>query len=176
MPGERHVPDDHAQARGHSDVASLERRSSAAAPLASVDELRAYREKLTQYETATAEVRRAIDKIERPILLRTAGGEGFAKFTPELQAMIAKPPYDRSPYEYQIAELALRQMPFDLKKFETKLDDELKTQLGDLTKPPLTAIGSAMNEMTSPLYGADAYLDKPFEFTELERQIAAQLA
>jgi DNA-binding response OmpR family regulator len=40
----------------------------------------------------------------------------------------------------------------------------------------LTAIGSAMNEMTSPLYGANAYLDKPFEFTELERQIAAQLA
>jgi DNA-binding response OmpR family regulator len=39
----------------------------------------------------------------------------------------------------------------------------------------LTAIGSAMNEMTSPLYGADAYLDKPFEFTDLEAQIAKQL-
>ena len=104
------------------------------APLASIDELRAYRGKLTQYETATADVRRAIDEIERPILLRTAGGEGFSKFTPELQAMIAKPDYDRSPYEHQIAELAMRQMPFDRKKFETKLDDKLKTQLGDLAK------------------------------------------
>lgn len=32
----------------------------------------------------------------------------------------------------------------------------------------LTAIGPQMNEITSPLYGADAYLDKPFEFRELE--------
>ncbi|GAB4512475.1 MAG: hypothetical protein Tsb0020_30500 [Haliangiales bacterium] len=35
----------------------------------------------------------------------------------------------------------------------------------------LTAIGSQMNEMTSPLYGVDAYLDKPFQFGELEAQI-----
>ena len=36
----------------------------------------------------------------------------------------------------------------------------------------LTAIGKEINEMTSPLYGVDAYLDKPFEFRELERIIA----
>jgi DNA-binding response OmpR family regulator len=35
----------------------------------------------------------------------------------------------------------------------------------------LTAIGESINEMTSPLYGADAYLDKPFDFGELERTI-----
>ncbi len=39
----------------------------------------------------------------------------------------------------------------------------------------LTAIGGAVNEMTSPLYGADAYLDKPFELKELERTIAELL-
>ncbi len=32
----------------------------------------------------------------------------------------------------------------------------------------LTAIGEQVNEMTSPLYGADAHIDKPFEFAELE--------
>lgn len=32
----------------------------------------------------------------------------------------------------------------------------------------LTAIGPQVNEMTSPLYGADAHIDKPFEFKELE--------
>ncbi len=37
----------------------------------------------------------------------------------------------------------------------------------------LTAIGEQMNEMTSPLYGADAYFDKPFDFGELETAIAA---
>lgn len=31
----------------------------------------------------------------------------------------------------------------------------------------LTGIGQRMNEMTSPLYGADAYMDKPFDVDEL---------
>jgi DNA-binding response OmpR family regulator len=35
----------------------------------------------------------------------------------------------------------------------------------------LTAIGERVNEMTSPLYGADAYVDKPFDFTDLEAKI-----
>ena len=36
----------------------------------------------------------------------------------------------------------------------------------------LTAIGESINEMTSPLYGADAYLDKPFDFNDLEKAIS----
>jgi len=39
----------------------------------------------------------------------------------------------------------------------------------------LTAIGEKMNEITSPLYGVDDYLDKPFEFAELDRKIKAVL-
>src|SRR5262245_50536161 len=35
----------------------------------------------------------------------------------------------------------------------------------------LTGIGETLNEMTSPLYGADAYIDKPFEFSDLDRKI-----
>ena len=35
----------------------------------------------------------------------------------------------------------------------------------------LTGIGERLNEMTSPLYGADAYLDKPFEFADLDELI-----
>lgn len=31
----------------------------------------------------------------------------------------------------------------------------------------LTGIGESLNEMTSPLYGADDHLDKPFDFAEL---------
>jgi DNA-binding response OmpR family regulator len=42
----------------------------------------------------------------------------------------------------------------------------------------LTAIGRTVNEMTSPLYGADAALDKPFDVSELvetmERVLAAR--
>ncbi|MEO6951913.1 MAG: response regulator [Polyangia bacterium] len=40
----------------------------------------------------------------------------------------------------------------------------------------LTAIGERVNEMTSPLYGADDYCDKPFDFADLEKKIRAVLA
>lgn len=39
----------------------------------------------------------------------------------------------------------------------------------------LTAIGEKVNEMTSPLYGADDFVDKPFEFADLESKIARVL-
>ena len=39
----------------------------------------------------------------------------------------------------------------------------------------LTGIGEALNEMTSPLYGADAHVDKPFEFADLDRKITQTL-
>ena len=35
----------------------------------------------------------------------------------------------------------------------------------------VTAIGEQVNELTSPLYGADAHIDKPFEFERLEKVI-----
>jgi DNA-binding response OmpR family regulator len=35
----------------------------------------------------------------------------------------------------------------------------------------LTGIGENLNQMTSPLYGADAYIDKPFEFGDLDRKV-----
>jgi DNA-binding response OmpR family regulator len=40
----------------------------------------------------------------------------------------------------------------------------------------LTGIGENLNEMTSPLYGADAHLDKPFDFGDLDEAIEATLA
>ena len=40
----------------------------------------------------------------------------------------------------------------------------------------LTGIGEHLNEMTSPLYGADAYVDKPFEFSVLDGKINETLS
>lgn len=40
----------------------------------------------------------------------------------------------------------------------------------------LTAIGEALNALTSPLYGADEKLDKPFEFGDLDAKIKKVLA
>jgi DNA-binding response OmpR family regulator len=39
----------------------------------------------------------------------------------------------------------------------------------------LTGIGENLNQMTSPLYGADAYLDKPFDFSELDEKVKEAL-
>ena len=40
----------------------------------------------------------------------------------------------------------------------------------------VSAIGEKTNEITAPIYGADAHVDKPFEFEHLERVIAQLLA
>jgi CheY-like chemotaxis protein len=40
----------------------------------------------------------------------------------------------------------------------------------------LTGIGEHLNAMTSPLYGADAYVDKPFDFRDLDAKVADSLA
>jgi DNA-binding response OmpR family regulator len=39
----------------------------------------------------------------------------------------------------------------------------------------LTGIGENLNQMTSPLYGADDYIDKPFEFNELDSKVKTAL-
>ena len=43
--------------------------------------------------------------------------------------------------------------------------------LKDIGVIMLTGIGTQMNDMTSPLYGADAHLDKPFDPAELDRVV-----
>jgi CheY-like chemotaxis protein len=40
----------------------------------------------------------------------------------------------------------------------------------------LTGIGERTNEMTSPLFGADTHIDKPFEFDDLDARIGEALA
>jgi DNA-binding response OmpR family regulator len=40
----------------------------------------------------------------------------------------------------------------------------------------LTGIGERLNEMTSPLYGADGFLDKPFELDDLADKVREVLS
>ncbi len=51
-------------------------------------------------------------------------------------------------------------------------DDEL----ADTAVIVLTGIGEQLNSLTSPLYGADASIDKPFEFPELDFKIRKVLS
>jgi len=48
-------------------------------------------------------------------------------------------------------------------------------QLSDTGVIMLTGIGERLNEMTSPLYGADDFLDKPFDLDDLDTKIRVVL-
>ncbi len=52
-------------------------------------------------------------------------------------------------------------------------DDERLANTGVIM---LTGIGERLNEMTSPLYGADEFIDKPFELGELDTKVRKVLA
>ena len=101
-------------------------------PLADVPARRKYEEQLAHWKELTADIRREIDEIERPILIKHAGGEGFEKFTPQLKAMITKRPVDRDPLEHQLAELAMRQMPFNREKLDEHLKGDKKQRWKEL--------------------------------------------
>ncbi len=49
-------------------------------------------------------------------------------------------------------------------------------QLEDTGVLMLTGIGERLNEMTSPLYGADDFLDKPFDLEDLDEKIRGVVA
>ena len=51
-----------------------------------------------------------------------------------------------------------------------------KAELADTRVVMLTAIGKTVNEMTSPLYGADRYLDKPFDIQEIVQVVSDLLS
>jgi DNA-binding response OmpR family regulator len=52
-------------------------------------------------------------------------------------------------------------------------EDESLGQTGILM---LTGLGERLNEMTSPLSGADGFLDKPFELDDLSAKVREVLA
>ena len=61
-------------------------------------------------------------------------------------------------------------------ELEARLSDVYEAlHLGPGQLEALTGIGERLNSLTSPLFGADAYLDKPFELGDLDRAIADAL-
>jgi DNA-binding response OmpR family regulator len=50
-----------------------------------------------------------------------------------------------------------------------------KSELDGVRVLMLTAVGKQMNELTSPLFGADAYVDKPFELEMIDAKLTELL-
>lgn len=51
-----------------------------------------------------------------------------------------------------------------------------KPEIQDTRVLMLTGIGARLNEMSSPIYGADDYLDKPFKASEMLEKVSRILA
>ena len=94
-----------------------------ALPVADLATRAAHAEQQQAWEQATADIRRRLDAIERPLLIQHAKGQEPRMFPPEIQAMIATRPEDRTPSEQQLAELAARQFSFHPEKLDEHLDE-----------------------------------------------------
>jgi hypothetical protein len=102
-------------------------------PLATPAEYAAYKQKLQQWEEATADIRREIAKIEAPHM-EAAGEMAIKKFPEDIQELIRKPISERTPYEHQIADLAYRQVLYEHARFHGRIKGDQKDRWEELKK------------------------------------------
>lgn len=103
-------------------------------PIADADTRQAYQDQLARWEAATDSIRSRLHEIENPELLKHATREGFERFIPKIKAMIRKRPYQREPYESQIAGLAERQFDLPVDKLPEWLSKEDEAERQKLRK------------------------------------------
>ncbi|HEV8148436.1 MAG TPA: DUF1549 and DUF1553 domain-containing protein [Bryobacteraceae bacterium] len=124
-------------------------------PMLSADEIAAYREKRAKWEEQTAEIRAKIAKLLEP-QRQFAKQDYFEKYPPEIQAMILKPPAQRTPYEWQMAHKAQPYLEFadddaakSLKGAQKDLYASLKKELAksDSIKPAELPEGIGMKDL-----------------------------
>ena len=92
-------------------------------PAAAPEQIARYEAKLAEWNKATAEIRRQIAEIEAPVRKRIAEA-AITKFPDDIEAMIRKPVEQRTAYEHQLAELALRQVGAESGTIESNIKDK----------------------------------------------------
>jgi len=102
-------------------------------PLATAAEVAAYREKLAAWEKATADVRKRIDAIEKP-LGEKAAKASIEHFPLDIRALFDKADAERTPLERQLHALAYRQVDYELDRITAKATAEQKEKLIALRK------------------------------------------
>jgi mono/diheme cytochrome c family protein len=85
------------------------------------------------WEQKTAAIRSQITAIESKHL-QSAQRSAVEKFPEEVQAMLAKPVAERTPYEHQVAELAYRQVTYEYARLDSRLKGEEKEKYLALKK------------------------------------------
>ncbi len=103
-------------------------------PLGDLQTRTTHFEQQKAWEDATREIRAELHAIEWPVLLKNATREGFAKFVPEIRAMIEKQEEHRTSYEQQIASMASRQFDVHPEKLSEWLSEEQEARRQELLK------------------------------------------
>jgi hypothetical protein len=96
-------------------------------PLATPDEVAEFNQRQSEWETATADIRRQIDELEAPLLAELEES-AIVKFAPDLQEIWHKLAESRTPLEQQIAHLLYLQVLEEHNKVATKFNEEQKAQ------------------------------------------------
>jgi Protein of unknown function (DUF1549)/Protein of unknown function (DUF1553)/Planctomycete cytochrome C len=101
--------------------------------VASLEEQKAYEEKLKDWEEKTVDLRNAIEEIEVKVRKR-AREDAISKFPPDIQEILTKPEDERTPEEDQLFEIAYRQVDYEYERLDTKLKGDDKETVIKLRK------------------------------------------
>ena len=96
-------------------------------------EMTQHQQKLAQWEKKTAAIRQQIDEIEHEYRVKAARN-ATKKFPLDIQAMMNKPPSERTTFEHQLAELANRQIDFEYTRLDRTFKSEDKEKVLALRK------------------------------------------
>tara|TARA_R100000789_G_scaffold21675_1_gene24493 strand:+ start:5862 stop:9014 length:3153 start_codon:yes stop_codon:yes gene_type:complete len=145
-------------------------------PVADVATRAKHYEQQQIWEDATAEIRQRLHEIETLVLLNKAGGQGFDKFTKEIQSYVSSRRHEISPYEYQIAALTLRQLEIKPEKLPEWLGEVKEAERQDLLKelakfdhlkpeplPTIKFVASDVGPEAPPTFIPDINDDTPVE-------------
>jgi hypothetical protein len=102
-------------------------------PAASEEQQAKYAAELAVWETKTADLRARIAAIEAPHR-EAAKEQAIKKFPGDIQAMIRKPPSERTPLERQIADLAFRQVTYEWDHLDRRIKGDEKDEILALQK------------------------------------------
>lgn len=128
-------------------------------PLATPEELVAYRKQLAAWEAATADLRAELEALERPKLEKLQN-DAIRTFAPEFQEIWNKPPAERNNYEHQIAHLMHLQVLDAQKKLDAQFKGEEKARRDDLLqrlsqfdalKPAPLPTGRTIGDVVAPV-------------------------
>lgn len=103
-------------------------------PVAGLETQTEYYRQRQIWEEATEEIRIRLHELVTPVLHQHTTGQGIGRFIEEIQAMCAKRPVERTPYEHQIASLTERQFGVHPEKLPEWLSDEQEAERQRLLK------------------------------------------